>query len=466
MIGKTIKYNKKTINNKKTIKYNLLNNKKISETIIKNLKTQNKIISITLLNSNKVIHKLEPNNNLKLLQKENEDKLQLLYDQQNILYDIKLKLLEKLRESKIPYNIKTIVEGLTRGVARYITANYKLKYPISNGFVKLWEIYNIIPELIKLRKNINVFHMAEAPGQWIHATDYFIYKEIIKNKDTRKINYMWYANALNPYNPKNIKLYGKELFKDTYGFIGKYPERWLYGEDNTGDITVVKNIKWFHNFLNDKFSNDKFSDKKNKLQLITGDAGIGEEVPLYIKQRIDIAQMIMVLTCLSKGGNCIIKHFLPFFSEDQKSRYGNNTYIGIIYMYYLYFNKIKLIKPLTSNPDSGEFYLVGIGFKGKPNENILNNLYNHLRNHKGNECWLKKEQLDKIIENKIINFFTQLINLNLKTKESTNNLMGELIKYRNNKNAISNDMKKLLFSKENNILNSKIKKWINDYKFN
>ena len=73
------------------------------------------------------------------------DKMDVLIDKLDNQLFVKQQLLDKLGLSKEPYNVKSLFEGLTRGVARYITENFKMQHKVSNGFVKLWEIYNSDP---------------------------------------------------------------------------------------------------------------------------------------------------------------------------------------------------------------------------------------------------------------------------------------------------------------------------------
>lgn len=394
-----------------------------------------------------------------------QDKLHNLLITKNILLD-------KLGINKEPINIKSLDEGLTRGVSRYISSNYKLNHSISNGFIKLWEIYNSDKYILPLDEsmNINVFHMAEAPGQWIHATDYYIYSKLVKYDDNRPIKYNWYANSMNPYNPKNISKYGKNIFKDDYGFISKYPNRWIYGHDDTGDITNSKNIKWYSKFLNEQY-NDK---SLGKLKLITGDAGLVSDVPLYINQKIDLAQCIMVLACCNIGTNCIIKHFIPYIASVPESDEASGLYFNIIYLYYSFFRKVKLIKPNTSNPLSGEFYVIGYNFKGI-NEDILDKLYIHLDTMKNNECFIHKELLpDKFIK-QVMKFFIDLNMMNIEQKEIRLDLLNcsiELKNIRNNKTYSKQYVKAMNCNKyldtkwSKSIINEKIKTWIDDNDFN
>jgi hypothetical protein len=381
---------------------------------------------------------------------------------------IKNQLLTKLGLDKEPYNIKVLFEGLTRGVARYIKENFELQYEISNGFVKLWEIYNTDPRILPIvkKENINVFHMAEAPGQWINATDHYIYNTLVDNKDETHVKYNWYANALNPYNPKNIKLYGKDLFKDNYGFIGKYQDRWLYGEDDTGDLTRSSTIKWMRTFLHDKYGEDK---PIGPLKLVTGDAGINSDASLTVIQKIDLAQAITVLACSMKGGNCIIKHFLPFIPSYPDSRDSTSLYVNIMYLYYSCFKSVKFIKPKTSNPVSGEFYVVGMDFQGV-GDSQLEKLYVHLDNMNQNECFIRESDLpDKFIK-QVVQFFITLNEFNIEQKDLRLDLLNCSIELKNNKQS-SDYVKKMNCRNYTSrmwidkFIENKVEAWIDDNNF-
>jgi hypothetical protein len=350
------------------------------------------------------------------------DKMDTIIDKLDNQLFVKKQLLDKLGLSKEPQNVKSLFEGLTRGVARYITENFKMQHKVSNGFVKLWEIYNSDPRILPVlsNENINVFHMAEAPGQWIHATDHYIYNTLVANKDAREVKYNWYANALNPYNPRNIALYGTGIFKDDYGFIGKYQERWLYGADKTGDLTRSSTIKWMRDFLHEKYGEDK---PIGPLKLVTGDAGINSDAPLSLIQRIDLAQAVTVLACSMKGGNCIIKHFLPYIAGYSESRNATAFYVNIMYLYYSCFKTVRFIKPKTSSPVSGEFYVVGMDFQGVDDADLLR-LYNHLDNMKANECFIKKADLPERFVKQVMQFFITLNEFNIEQKELRMDLLN------------------------------------------
>lgn len=397
-----------------------------------------------------------------------DEELEQYYEQLNILI-----ISKELDELDI--KTKSLYEGITRSVARYISNNYKMQYKVSNGFVKLWEIYNMEPDLLHIINtdgNINVFHMAEAPGQWIHATDYYIYTNIVNARDTRQFNYNWYANALNPYNPANIALFGTDIFKDNYGFIGRYQNRWLYGKDGTGDLTKSSTIKWMQDFLHNKY-NAK-DNNIGPLQLITGDGGLSTEQPLLLMQRLDLAQVLTVLACSMKGGNCVVKHFLPYIANKPESRDGNALYFNIFYLYYSCFKKVKIIKPQTSSPMSSEIYIVGFDFQGI-DDKILNKLYYHLDNMTENECFIKENDMTMEFKKQLTDYFAQLYSFNIKNRYIRADIIKcqmELNKKKkgvNYDNTFVNEQRcSMHFNQSwiNKFLSNQIKDWINKFNFN
>ena len=75
-----------------------------------------------------------------------------------ILYKEKTKAKADKSFEKYAKHVRSITEGFARGIARYIMMNYDLPYPkISNGFTKLWEILNIVPDIVPKNKFINIF---------------------------------------------------------------------------------------------------------------------------------------------------------------------------------------------------------------------------------------------------------------------------------------------------------------------
>jgi hypothetical protein len=334
----------------------------------------------------------------------------------NILgYKVRQGLLDSLGEKKLPKSVKAVSEGFARGVAKYALINYKLPHKTSNAYMKLWEVYSTVPQLVPRNKQLNVFHLAEAPGQWINATRHFI-----ETKRRQVHHYNWLANSLNPTHPTNIKKYGKAIFGDDYGFLKKYPQKWLFGEDETGDITKSSNIRWFRDYMSE------FVKRGGQpIHLVTGDGGMGSGsgIQLVDLQKLDYSQMCMVAVTCSQGGNCVVKHFHYLDMEyEDLSKQASGFFISYLYIYYLMFEEIRLIKPQTSSPNSGEFYIVGLRFQGI-NDDIFDKLMNNLDNFTVNNCFFKKEDIPESFTLQVIEFTEKLMDINSQQFDIVNMLM-------------------------------------------
>lgn len=236
--------------------------------------------------------------------KEPENKLQKLYLEQDEIF----------KNQKNIQSIKKKLDflGYTRVVSEVISKKFKLK--MNNAYVKLWEIYSEVPEIFN-KTNLNIFHVAEAPGNWIKCTENYVNK---LNKNKEEYRYQWYANSLNPENKINIEKLGKFFIKDNYGLIRKNKDKWIYGKDDTGDITIVKNLIWFKNF---------FKENKFRVDIVTGDGGLGDtNIELSFIQKLEIAQLLSSITVLEKGGHCIFKHFCYYNRYYQNSLQGSGFY--------------------------------------------------------------------------------------------------------------------------------------------
>ena len=399
-----------------------------------------------------------------------------LYDIENILktidisYNINKDLLKDLKIKKIPQIVQYASEDFTRGIRAFLDARYKhLPINLSNGFVKLWEIlhtFKLMETFDKSTKSnttnsktFNVFHIAEAPGQMIICAKYYAEKKYNNIKD-----YDWRANSLNPFNYEVKKKYGGAL-RDDYNLMRNNPKKWLWGSDNTGDITKVKNIKWFKNYINTKWLNNKLDNTKldnTKLDLIIGDGGLGTDTNSILDlQKLDLAQVINVIACSSIGGSCIIKHFTSYMIDKPETLEATSFFISFIYLYYIYFEEVNLFKPYTSDATSGEFYVIGKGFKGIE-DNDLNKLFNVLNNFKENNAIFTKDAYPDTFINQIYNFLEIMINYNIKGYEKQNLLLKcykENIKNKDKKHKHS--MNSSMNSSINSSINSNINSSIN-----
>jgi hypothetical protein len=310
--------------------------------------------------------------------------------------------------------IVDVIDGFARGVSNIINSKYHQQYKVSNAYVKLWEIYETFDWLIpKNSKEVNFFHMAEAPGQWINTTNHYFYQHI-----PRHIKYNWFANSLNPSHPR-IKGIINAL-PDTYGFIKNNRAKWLYGADDSGDITVPENVAWFNEFLTKEIP--------GKLDVITGDAGTNPlEVDLELLQRIDIAQAIVVACTARPGSNCVIKQFLPFMSLKPESEMADGFFMSFMYLYHILFTEFHMFKPLSSSPGSGEFYVVARGFHGITDAQ-RQLLLDYLGQFSVNKPMFAKADIPSVFSDKACRFINDLQNVNILNKSATCQIVNCFIK--------------------------------------
>ena len=135
-----------------------------------------------------------------------------------------------------------------------------------------------------------------------------------------------------------------------YNLIKNNYDKWLWGADETGDITKSQNIRWYKNYIN-----NKWLERGEKLDLLTGDAGTNSSFSSLILQKLDLGQAIAIIACSSKSGSCVVKHFSPYITTEPDTLKATGFFISYIYLYYVMFEEISLFKPYTSDATSGEF---------------------------------------------------------------------------------------------------------------
>ena len=310
-------------------------------------------------------------------------------------------------------------------------------------------------------------------------------KYYAEKKHSNITNYEWRANSLNPFNSEVKKKYG--ALTDVYKLVRNNPKNWVWGEDNTGDITRVKNIKWIRKYIYTKWLINKDKPKEhNKLDLIIGDGGMSPDTnSIYALQKLELAQVINVLAYSSIGGSCVIKHFTPYIFNKPSSIKATSFFISFIYLYYISFEEVNLFKPYTSDSTSGEFYIICKGFKGIE-EKHLEKLYTILNNFKENYALFLENVLPKTFIIQINNFIKLLTNhtisgykkqnyllecykdnINLKNIKKSNKLKKtNTTKTQSNNNINNVNCNIYLKEKEmENILIPRYKQWVNIYDF-
>ena len=235
-------------------------------------------------------------------------------------------------------------------------------------------MYEIINEIDLINKNIKMFNLCEAPGQFIKSILYYS-----KNKN---IKVDWKAQSLNPNNKENIKTYGTEIFGDMYGLLKNNPDKWDFGDD-TGDVT--KNIDYY------------ISKYSNSFDLVTSDCGLPDNIFGVQEDRmlnINYSQFLIAFFILKNNGNYIYKIFLPII---------NPINIFMIYQIYQNFDELYFYKPYQ-NPSSSEIYIIGKNYH-RPSNEKLNDLKSYYNNY--------NEQLDQQINKPNESFYQEPYTLNI-----------------------------------------------------
>jgi 23S rRNA U2552 (ribose-2'-O)-methylase RlmE/FtsJ len=231
-----------------------------------------------------------------------------------------------------------------KSLSKYIENNFTFNRKISRAFLKSYEIIETANLINNKLKNFNVFFICEAPGAFILALNHYIHTK------TNIENYNWTAQTLHPK-----QLYQNEkAFGDDYKLMKNFPDRWDFGNKNTGDVTDKDNIKYYR---------EKYKDKQ--LHLVTGDCGVSlNNDTSNLTEKLHIAQIIIMLSILKKGGNFVLKLYLPAMYP---------IYISLFYLIYTRFSSFEFYKSFQ-NSWSPEFYIIGQNYQ----EPISNNEFNDL----------------------------------------------------------------------------------------
>jgi len=232
----------------------------------------------------------------------------------------------------------------------YVQKNYA-NTKISQAWLKMYEIisvYNLIP---RKRKTYRTFHSCEAPGNFISAINHYVKtKTEIEDLD-------WMAQSLKPTKENQESGTG---FGDSYGYIRRYPDRWDWGVNGTGDIMDPENIKGYARQSLDR-----------NVDLMTSDCGIpwseeSEESGIF--QKLFFSQILFMLNNLPKGKDFVAKMFLPVAFP---------TEINLYYLLWLGFRKMSFYKSVI-NPYSKEFYVVCQDYQGTK-QTHLDAMFDNLR---------------------------------------------------------------------------------------
>ena len=254
-------------------------------------------------------------------------------------------------------------------------ANYD---PISRSFFKLWEILKDFDIIDINKKNITYGALAEGPGGFIEAFNFYRRKYAVNPKDqVNCITLKPYSNEIPGW--KNSHRIFREC--DTYNIS--------WGIDDTGNLYNTENISYFSNLF-----------KGNKAELVTADGGF-DFSNNYSNQesnatRLILAEIVTGLNILADNGSMVIKIFDMYQAAT----------IDIIFMLSYYFNEVYIVKPYTSRAAISEIYLVCKGFNGIEQTDI-NSLMNILDEY--NIIDEQNKYVNRFLSNEIPQDFHDLI---------------------------------------------------------
>lgn len=182
--------------------------------------------------------------------------------------------------------------------------------------------------------------------------------------------------------------------------------RIIYGEDNTGDITIQLNR------IN--FINEVLKINKDGVNLVTCDGALNNNYNCDIKLlNLIISELIIGIKVINNDGIIILKSF------GLKSP----SIISLIYIIIPYFKYWSVYKPLTSRPGSSECYIL---FKYLINNNI-NPLISKLNEISSDLMNIKDNKLCSLINIEIIKedkkFLDEIIRINDEYKIYINRLI-------------------------------------------
>ncbi|XP_034234318.1 cap-specific mRNA (nucleoside-2'-O-)-methyltransferase 2 [Thrips palmi] len=214
--------------------------------------------------------------------------------------------------------------------------------------------FPLVPVKAIKNKCLNSIHLCEAPGAFITSLNHFLHANY---GDDFKFD--WRAVTLNPYyegNPLSCMINDDRLILKTL-------DKWLFGEDNTGDLMQPANLK----------SIAEGASQLGQILLVTADGSIDcQDNPAEqedIVSWLHYCETVAALQILAPGGSFLVKMF-TFYEHFS---------IGLMYLLNCVFKKVIVNKPVTSKEGNSEVYVVCLDYHGahaiKPWLDVLSKHY-------------------------------------------------------------------------------------------
>jgi hypothetical protein len=309
-----------------------------------------------------------------------------------------------------------------------------------------------------MKQNPKVFYLNDISGQSVYASNLYYKHHYSKKYPVGTYAIEMIAVAFNKNNLSVNQKYKEYLEKDDSVNIlsKKDSKKVIYGVDNTGDILFADNQKWFIQYI-------KELTKKKDIDLVIADSTSSSNNPM-ISQRLEFATVCMIARTTAIESNCIVKAKLSYNTDNSLTHSSSGFFVNYLFLYYLMFEEVKLIKPLSSSPNNSYFYIIGLKFRDIEGE-YYEKLLHILDNFTYNMCFFKKEDIPQEFINQVIDFTDKLLTINIDYNE-INNLLLTCLFHKNSVIEEKTQCSKYLDPEYiNDIQNEKIKEWIKDNKF-
>ncbi len=167
---------------------------------------------------------------------------------------------------------------------------------------------------------------------------------------SKEMTLEWYASSLHPEM--------QQALQSRYNITASYPDRWLMKSDihKNGDMTDLGAIQYLVDSLQSKNRLEHHRDGLVDLYIADGGKDIGERYNLQeiLHQDMILGEFICCFKTLALGGNAMIKLY-TICTQFMRS---------LLVFASLAFQKVHLVKPITSTNLNTEVYLVMKTFTG------------------------------------------------------------------------------------------------------
>ena len=278
----------------------------------------------------------------------------------------------------------------------YSVCKYK---PLSRAFFKMIEIINIF-NFLDEKYPINSFHLAEGPGGFIEAFNYFRQNKLDKYYGMTLISSdfnipSWKKSQTFLNNNKNVVIEN--------------------GRTKDGDLFLETNLL----YVNEKYG--------STMEYITGDGGIDFSVDFNSQEEMSfkliLSQIIYAIIMQKKNGHFILKIFDIFKYKT----------IEILFLLSNLYENIYIYKPHTSRVANSEKYIICKYFKNNNNnlKTYLLNNYKSIIDNVDNIKSLFNKTFPNIFINKIKEINAIYGQQQIENINSTLNLIREYLNLEN-----------------------------------